>query len=191
MINTVKSILRFYKSVISKYSPIKAKDYSIESIVNNIKCNDSFSFSGQPTKRQFSFIRKEGYEIIINLAPYDLLENPLKDEESIVTKLGMKYVHIPVNMLNPAQEDFDAFVNIMMSASNNKIWVHCAIGMRASDLYISIVALSLARTKNLQYGIFEKYGSLSEHGKNLYFVKPHNEFLTCRCVAAAEHLSGG
>ncbi|MFZ1986582.1 MAG: protein tyrosine phosphatase family protein [Desulfatitalea sp.] len=132
MINTVKSILRFYKSVISKYSPIKAKDKSIESIVNYIKCNDGFSFSGQPTKHQFSFIRREGYEIIINLAPYDLLENPLKGEESIVTELGMKYVHIPVNMLNPAQEDFDAFVNIMKNASDKKIWVHCAIGMRAS-----------------------------------------------------------
>jgi protein tyrosine phosphatase (PTP) superfamily phosphohydrolase (DUF442 family) len=132
MINTAKSILRFYKSVISKYSPIKAKDNSIESIVNYIRCNDSLSFSGQPTKRQFSFIRKEGYDIIINLAPYDLLENPLKDEELIVTELGMKYVHIPVNMLNPSQEDFDAFVNIMKSASDKKIWVHCAIGMRAS-----------------------------------------------------------
>ena len=132
MINTAKSILRFYKSVISKYSPIKAKDDSIESIVNYIKCNDSFSFSGQPAKCQFSFIRKEGYDIIINLAPYDLLENPLKDEELIVTELGMKYVHIPVNMLNPSQEDFDAFVNIMKLASDKKIWVHCAIGMRAS-----------------------------------------------------------
>ena len=132
MINTVKSILRFFKSIISTYSPIKAKDNSIESIVNYIKCNDSFSFSGQPTERQLSIIRKEGYDIIINLAPYDLLEIPLKDEASIVTKLGMKYVHIPVNMLNPAQEDFDAFVKIMKSASDKRIWVHCAIGMRAS-----------------------------------------------------------
>jgi protein tyrosine phosphatase (PTP) superfamily phosphohydrolase (DUF442 family) len=132
MINTVKSILRFYKSVISKYSPIKAKDNSIESIVNHIKCNDSFSFSGQPTKSQLSFIQKAGYDIIINLAPYDLIENPLKDEEAIVTKLGMKYVHIPVNMLNPTQEDFDAFVNIIKDTSDKKFWVHCAIGMRAS-----------------------------------------------------------
>jgi protein tyrosine phosphatase (PTP) superfamily phosphohydrolase (DUF442 family) len=132
MSNTVKSVLKFYKSVISKYSPIRSKENTIGSIVNYIKCNDSFSLSGQPTKSQFSFIRKGGYEIIINLAPYDLLENPLKNEESIVTELGMKYVHIPVNMLNPAQEDFDAFVNIMKNASGKKILVHCAIGMRAS-----------------------------------------------------------
>ncbi len=132
MINTVKSILRFYKSVFRKYSPIKAKDNSTESIVNHIKCNERFSFSGQPTKRQFSFIKEEGYEIIINLAPYDLLENPLKDEALIVTELGMKYVHIPVNMLNPTQEDFDEFANVINSSLDKKVWVHCAIGMRAS-----------------------------------------------------------
>jgi protein tyrosine phosphatase (PTP) superfamily phosphohydrolase (DUF442 family) len=132
LINTIKSILRFYKSVVGKYSPIKSKGDSVESVVNYIKYNDTLSSSGQPTKRQFFLIQKEGYAVVINLAPHNLLENPLKDEAAIVTRLGMKYVHIPVNMLNPNQEDFDAFVDIMKSASDKKIWVHCAIGMRAS-----------------------------------------------------------
>lgn len=132
MINMVKSVFRFYKSVFRKYLPIKNNDNSTESIVNYIKCNDKFCFSGQPTRRQFSCIREEGYEIIINLAPYNLLENPLKNEESIVTELGMKYVHIPVDMLNPDQEDFDDFANVLKSSSDKKVWVHCAIGMRAS-----------------------------------------------------------
>ena len=132
MINTIKSILRFFKSVVGEYSPIKSKVNSVESVVNYMKYNDSFSSSGQPTKHQFSLIQQERYAVVINLAPYDLIEYPLKDEEAIVTTLGMKYVHIPVNMLNPTQEDFDAFVDIMKSASHKKIWVHCAMGMRAS-----------------------------------------------------------
>ena len=132
MINTIKSILRFYKSIIGKYSPIKSRGKSVESVVNYTKYNDTFSSSGQPTKHQFSLIRKEGNAVVINLAPYDLIENPLKDEEAIVTKLGMKYVHIPVDMLNPTQEDFDEFVNMMKGTPDKKIWVHCAIGMRAS-----------------------------------------------------------
>lgn len=132
MINTIKSILRFYKSVIGKYSPIKSRDNSIEGVVNHIKCNDTFSSSGQPTKYQFSLIRKAGYDVVINLAPYDIIEYPLKDERAIVTKLGMKYVHIPVNMLNPTQKDFDAFVNTVKNASDKKFWVHCAVGLRAS-----------------------------------------------------------
>jgi protein tyrosine phosphatase (PTP) superfamily phosphohydrolase (DUF442 family) len=132
MLNTIKAVLRFYKSVIRKYSPIKSKDNSIEDVVNYINYNDTFSSSGQPTKHQFSLIRQAGYAVVINLAPYDLIENPLKDEEAIVTTLGMKYVHIPVNFFKPTQEDFDTFVNTMQSSSGTKIWVHCAVNMRAS-----------------------------------------------------------
>ncbi len=132
MFNTVKSILRFYKSVISKYSPLKSKDKSIEDVVNYVNNNDRFSSSGQPTKHQFFLIQKQKYGTIINLATYDLIENPLKNEEAIVTKLGMKYVHIPVNMLKPTQEDFDAFVDTMKNSSDERTWIHCAIGMRAS-----------------------------------------------------------
>ena len=132
MMNTIKSILRFYKSVFHKYSPLKSKDRSIEDIVNYVHCNECFSFSGQPTEHQFFLIRKSGYAVVINLAPYELIENPLRNEDAIVTKLGMQYIHIPVNMLHPTQEDFDAFVHSMQNASGEKIWVHCAIGMRAS-----------------------------------------------------------
>ena len=91
MINTIKSILRFFKSVVGEYSPIKSKVNSVESVVNYMKYNDSFSSSGQPTKHQFSLIQQERYAVVINLAPYDLIEYPLKDEEAIVTTLGMKY----------------------------------------------------------------------------------------------------
>jgi protein tyrosine phosphatase (PTP) superfamily phosphohydrolase (DUF442 family) len=130
--NTMKSVLRFYKSVFGKYLPFKSEDKSIEDVVNYVNYNDCFVTSGQPTKRQFFLIRKEGYAVVINLAPCNIIENPLKHEEAIVIALGMQYVHIPVNMLKPAQEDFDTFVDTMSKASGEKIWVHCAIGMRAS-----------------------------------------------------------
>jgi hypothetical protein len=51
---------------------------SIEGIVNHIKYNCTFASSGQPTAQQFSLIRKAGYTAVINLAPYDLIEYPLK-----------------------------------------------------------------------------------------------------------------
>jgi protein tyrosine phosphatase (PTP) superfamily phosphohydrolase (DUF442 family) len=132
MFNTIKSIIRFYKSVIRKYSPLKLKDRSIEDIVNHISYNDTYSSSGQPTKQQFVLIQKAGYAVVINLAPYDLIENPLRNEATLVTKLGLRYVHIPVNMLQPTQADFDTFATAMQDSLGEKIWIHCAVGMRAS-----------------------------------------------------------
>ena len=132
MLNTLKTILGFLVSVIDKYSPLKLRGDSIEDIYNYLRISDTLSISGQPTENQFYSIRDAGYKTVINLAPYDVIENPLKNEEAIVIKLGMKYVHIPVIFLKPTQEDFDTFVNTMQKACGGKIWVHCGANMRAS-----------------------------------------------------------
>ncbi len=132
MLNTIKTTLRFFGSVIRKYTPMKSKDNSIEEVLNYLNYSNTLSSSGQPRKNQFSLIQEKGYTIVINLAPYELIENPLKDEEAIVIQLGMRYIHIPVNFFNPTKKDFDTFVKAMKSASGEKIWVHCAANARAS-----------------------------------------------------------
>lgn len=132
MSNTIKSFLRFYKSIITKLLPITSKNKSIHYIVNYINYTNYLTSSGQPIKPQLLLIQASGYKTVINLAPYDLIENPLKNEEKIVTKLGMKYIHIPIEMLKPTQKDFDAFVDTVKSTPCDKIWVHCAIGLRTS-----------------------------------------------------------
>ncbi len=107
-------------------------DGGVEGIINNFRYSDTLRSSGQPTKKQFSSISKAGYDVVINLAPYDIIEAPLKGEPEIVATLGLEYIHIPVNFLNPTQEDFDKFVDVMQRSSEKKVWVHCAVGMRAS-----------------------------------------------------------
>ncbi len=78
-------------------------------------------------------IRKAGYTTIINLAPYDRIEAPLKNEKRIVTDLGMEYVHIPVDFFNPTAANFKQFINTINKASGQKTWVHCAANARASS----------------------------------------------------------
>jgi protein tyrosine phosphatase (PTP) superfamily phosphohydrolase (DUF442 family) len=129
MLNTIKSVLRFQKSFIVNIYPLKSKDNSLEDIVNYIKYNDMLSSSGQPTNHHLSIIQKAGYDAIIDLVPSGIIELPLKDEEAIVTKLGMEYVHIPVDPFNPSLQHFDTFVNTMQNASGKKTWVHCAVNM--------------------------------------------------------------
>ena len=35
-------------------------------------------------------------------------------------------------MLQPTQADFDTFATAMQDSLGEKIWIHCAVGMRAS-----------------------------------------------------------
>lgn len=132
MSNTLKSTLRTYKSVIYRLLLPGQNQGTIENITNHFRYNDELSTSGQPTKKQFKKISEAGYDVVINLAPYDLIEAPLKDEPEIVVAFGMKYIHIPVHFWNPTYGDFDLFVGAMKNSAGKKVWVHCAAGMRAS-----------------------------------------------------------
>ncbi len=149
MLNTIKTSMGFYGSVIRKYLPIKPVDNSIEDVLNFINYNKNLSSSGQPTANQFPLIREAGYGVVINLAPCSIIENSLKDEEAAVIGLGMRYIHIPVNFFNPTEEDFHRFAEAMKSASGEKIWVHCAANARASSFVFRYRCRVLGEDENV------------------------------------------
>ena len=104
-------------------------------VMNNIldyyRIDDRLATSGQPTSEQFQLIADDGYQAVINLA-MSTSTNALVDEETIVTSLGMFYIHLPVVWENPQLEDVEQFFEIMRSLLNRKVWVHCAKNMRVS-----------------------------------------------------------
>lgn len=87
--------------------------------------------AGQPTREQFPAIAKAGVEAIINLAP---VTDPgaLPDEAEVVGKLGMGYVHIPVDWDKPPRADVDSFLKAMHQFQGKRVLVHCYAGSRAS-----------------------------------------------------------
>src|SRR5881394_426797 len=80
--------------------------------------------SGQPTEQQFHVIREAGFEAVINLA-LPTSDNALPNEGSVVTALGMSYVHIPVDFKAPAAQDFQAFCRVMEAFNEGPVFVHC------------------------------------------------------------------
>src|SRR5262245_19487373 len=73
---------------------------------------DQLGTAGQPTQEQFRMVRAAGFEVVINLA-LPTSDNALANEGSVVTGLGMSYVHIPVEFKAPTAEDFQAFCRVM------------------------------------------------------------------------------
>ena len=87
--------------------------------------------SGQPTESQFQEIREAGFDAVINLA-LPTSDNALAHEGSIVTGLGMSYVHIPVDFKAPTAQDFQAFSRVMDAFEGRRVFVHCAANKRVS-----------------------------------------------------------
>lgn len=104
---------------------------SLNGIYNFRTISHRIGTSGQPTVKQLTSIREAGFEGIINLA-LPTSDNALPDEGSLVTGLGMFYVHIPVNFEAPSRQDFHAFCGVMDAMKERRVFVHCAANMRVS-----------------------------------------------------------
>lgn len=100
-------------------------------ILNYYQVTADIASSGQPTEEQFYDIAAGGYQVIINLAMPDH-ENSIASEGSIVTSLGMTYIHIPVPFDAPGEDHFETFSGYMDTLQHRKVWVHCIVNARVS-----------------------------------------------------------
>ncbi|MES2462997.1 MAG: protein tyrosine phosphatase family protein [Armatimonadota bacterium] len=103
----------------------------ITDIRDFLPLTDHLATAGQPTCEQFSDIQAAGYEVVINLVPF---QNPnfLAGEPERVTALGLRYIGISVDWGNPTTEDIHCFFDVMDANRGKKVFVHCAANKRAS-----------------------------------------------------------
>ena len=103
----------------------------LSTIYNFRSLGDNLGTAGQPTPAQLQSIRDAGFRAVVNLA-LPTSDNAIPNEHSLVTGLGMAYVHIPVDFKAPTTQDFSAFCRVMDAFSDRPIFVHCAANMRVS-----------------------------------------------------------
>lgn len=132
--STVRTIVGYCRAFLKRRLGMREGGNDLQAIYNYLDIESLYATSGQPTEEQFPLIKNAGYQTVINLAPTSMVENSVIDEAAILEKLGMTYVHIPVDFKNPKEHDFQLFVSALNDASEQKVWVHCAANMRVSAL---------------------------------------------------------
>jgi protein tyrosine phosphatase (PTP) superfamily phosphohydrolase (DUF442 family) len=100
-------------------------------ILNQYQVTENIASSGQPDEAQIEQIASEDYFAVINLAMPDH-KNSLANEGSIVTSLGMTYIHIPVPFEAPNEDHLVTFSGCMDALEIKKVWVHCIVNARVS-----------------------------------------------------------
>lgn len=103
----------------------------LQEIKNYYQMTDQVATSGQPSREQFKDIAAAGNQVVINLAMPDG-ENALVDEGSIVSSLGMTYIHIPVPWEAPKLSHLKQYMGVMTAIEPDKVWVHCVVNARVS-----------------------------------------------------------
>jgi protein tyrosine phosphatase (PTP) superfamily phosphohydrolase (DUF442 family) len=105
-----------------------------ETIYNWRRLDDRITTSGQPTEPQLADIHALGVRHIINLGLHSH-EKALPDEAASVGRLGMTYIHIPVDFQNPTDGDFAQFCSAMEPLKNVPVHVHCIANYRVSAFF--------------------------------------------------------
>ena len=103
----------------------------LEDIKAFLRLSDTLGTAGQPTEAQFAAVKDAGFDIVVNLA-LTTSSGALPDERAVVSKLGMEYVHLPVNWDAPMVEDAARFFEVMDANRDKHCFVHCAANMRVS-----------------------------------------------------------
>ena len=123
---------------------------------------DDIFVAGQPTELGLRELRARGVTTVVNLRTPEEMQRAVKfDEPATVSRLGMKYVSIPMrgNAEFPyAPQAVTKFAQAVRDA-NGKLLLHCTVGWRASHLWAAYLiaargvsidsALANARAINL------------------------------------------
>ena len=100
----------------------------------------NFYFAGQPDEEMFHWLAAKGIEIIINLRTDEEMETHSKehfDEDSLVTNLGMTYLHFPMGgKAGYSTAVVDNFAQAL-EIYNGKTLIHCKVGGRVSNLWMA------------------------------------------------------
>jgi protein tyrosine phosphatase (PTP) superfamily phosphohydrolase (DUF442 family) len=99
--------------------------------LNYVENSPRISSAGMPTRSQFEEIAKAGFGVVVNLAPPDALGGH-DDEQALVERQGMRYFNVPVDFSAPDKEAFARFAKILRDNGEERVLVHCQLGMRAS-----------------------------------------------------------
>lgn len=93
--------------------------------------DDRLTTSGQPSEAQLRALEASGVTHVVNLGMHDH-PKALPDEAASVARLGMTYIHIPVDFAAPRAEDLAEFAAVMDELSDCRVHVHCIANLRVS-----------------------------------------------------------
>lgn len=113
-----------------------------EKVFNFVKVNDHIATSGQPSEEELRHLGGEGYECILNIAPYDHRYS-ITDEAGLVDSLNMEYIHLPIDFSNPLLLDFLEFEKILERIKDEKVLIHCAANYRVSVFFSHYASIHL------------------------------------------------
>src|SRR5262249_50152643 len=148
---------------------------------------NGFFRGGQPTTKGFQELKAAGIKTVINFRVEDT-------ERELVESLGMKYIHIPVDMpvlSRPWKKidaaDIDAFFRAIEDRANEPVFVHCQRGADRTGMFVGLYRIAYEKWDGAR-----AYREARQIGMRWWYRSFKNQLLNYRPAAkAVEAVSQG
>lgn len=102
--------------------PASGHAIAVSGVPELVEITPTLYRGGQPTDAGFRSLAGMGIAIVVDMREFHWTERKK------VTRLGMRYVHIPWFCLFPKDKDFARFLALIRENPKRKIFVHCRLG---------------------------------------------------------------
>src|SRR5262245_45556525 len=134
---------------------------------------------GQPTEKGFQLLRDKGVRTVINLRAED------NSEESIVEKLGMNYVQIPVDEIQPWSQippgAIAKYFELVNNPASYPIFFHCRRGADRTGALAAFYRMALQG-----WSAEEAYNEARDVGMRWYFGRLKSQIFDFHPPAPSE-----
>ena len=102
-------------------------------IVNFSRVGATVACGGATEPSAMAALAAEGFKTVINLR---LLSEPgVADEEAIVTKAGLTYLHLPMDSMAPTVAAAEHFLAVIADPAIQPVYIHCASANRVGAVW--------------------------------------------------------
>ena len=100
-----------------------------------VEISKNLTVGPQPSKKELVEIARDGYKTIINLSQKREHGQPYSpdEEERLVERLGMEYIHMPLSLSSMKASHADQFCE-EITTSEKPVYIHCRLGQRSVPL---------------------------------------------------------
>jgi protein tyrosine phosphatase (PTP) superfamily phosphohydrolase (DUF442 family) len=110
-------------------------------VVNACQVSPGVVTGGQPSADDLERFRAAGGTSVLDLR--DPMEPRPLDEPAVAAELGLEYVNIPVNSGSLTDQTLERVLDVLRSAGDRTVFVHCGSGSRVGGALLPYLMLDL------------------------------------------------
>ena len=113
--------------------------HAVRDVANACQLLPNVITGGQPTAEQIEALKHAGGGIVLDLR--DPMESRPVDESTLVRRLDMEYVNIPVRAGALDDVTLERILGVLRSAGDRTVFVHCSSGNRVAGALLPFLIL--------------------------------------------------